>query len=88
MSHLTQLSKRVEEYIDRQWALLRRKPNVLKEEGKAVAAWLQPEEIKQLDAIAATLGMSRSEYMRASFINNAREAEAAGVLSAEMATPA
>lgn len=83
------LSKRVEEYIDRQWSLLRRKSNAPKgEEGEAVAVWLQADEIKQLDAIAGALNMSRSKYMRASFVSNARDAEAAGISVENTATPA
>ena len=87
MSEQTQANTK-EAYIDRQWSLLRRRPSVAKGDKNAVAAWMQSDEIKMLDAIASTMGMSRSEYLRASLINNLKDAEAAGISIENVTTPA
>lgn len=76
-------------YLNEQWDLLRPKPNAAREKGVVAGVVLQPDEIELLDKLAQSLGMSRSEYLRASFIGNARKASDAGVLSVgNVATPA
>lgn len=75
-------------YLNEQWDLLRPIPNAPREKGVIAAAVLQPDEIEQLDRIAQALGMSRSEYLRASFIANRDDAIAAGVLTENVTTPA